>query len=269
VPELLLNDAGLVSVTALTLSASLPASTSGAAGTVTFNQSLTANTGQCHVLVDTGGTPELILVTTPATSGNTYNCTRGQEGTPASNAHASGAACRVVTTAALLNLIMARLDINQTYTGIPTYANGHRLVTNWRTRGYLNSAVAMTQNANQRVPIDTASYDPSGGWNFATAGWIVPVSAYYHICGRVSRTPTASNVDMWLLGWVERSGVETIIADEVEQNDGQHAVVKLNDILYLTAGDYLELWSFQTWGTPLYDQGAGYQPFLAAHYYSE
>ena len=122
-PELLLNDPNLtLSAPGLQLAGGgLATSSQGAADSITFNASITGLTGQFRVLVDPNGIPEVLLVTAPATSGNTYSCTRGQSNTPA-NSHAPGVPCRVILTAEQLALVMARIDLANNFAAAHTFA---------------------------------------------------------------------------------------------------------------------------------------------------
>lgn len=235
--ELRFSDSGLLAAASgLTLGAAMGAADT----TVTLSGTITPSVGQVRVQVQN----EILLLTTPATSGSTYTCARAQEGTVAAT-HASGTAVKIVFTAAFLNAVMARKDAAQTWTALQTFQGGVINQGKYRFRAHATTVHTWAANPD-KIPLDTVDYDPNSNWNASTQRYTAPVSGYYQLSAMVSlNCGVASMVES--IYYI--NGVAQYYGDVGYTDAGQTAHGNVDDIFWLNATDYVELYAWNNAGT--------------------
>ena len=111
------------------------------------------------------------------------------------------------------------------------------------TRAYLNTAYAVSSGSWEAVNFDVLDYDTTANFDIVTDRFICQISGYYLISGMLMFSLMLDGEAIFLAAFVE--GI-------LESGSGAHAsqADKLStgftDIVYLNAGDFLELRVFHT-----------------------
>jgi hypothetical protein len=117
-------------------------------------------------------------------------------------------------------------------------------------RGYRNAAFSLSGPGWTRVPIDTVAFDTSGAVQTANGRLVAPVAGYYQVQADVALNATSSLtfsllISIYKNGAEVSRGTESNIAMNASNGRGQN----VTDIVYCNAGDYLEMYVFNSYGT--------------------
>lgn len=119
----------------------------------------------------------------------------------------------------------------------------------YKARAYQNVAQSIPNNTLTKVTLDTTTYDPNANWDVATNHrWTCPVTGYYALKARAQFGAVASG---YMQAVVYKNGVAIAQGTHVLFNTTASADSVVADDLFLTAGDYLELFAIQTTGTAI------------------
>jgi hypothetical protein len=118
-------------------------------------------------------------------------------------------------------------------------------------RAYLMAAFSLTSSWH-KIPVDTLSFDASGGaMQLATGRYVCPTAGYYSVEGCVVVNNTTNAL---LIAGIYKNGAR------VAQGSGLAAVntyaeshVNVADVVQCNAGDYLELWGYASATEPLFN----------------
>jgi hypothetical protein len=113
-------------------------------------------------------------------------------------------------------------------------------------RGYRTAALTLVASTWTKVPLDTSSYDTTGGLNITTQNrWNCQKTGYYKVNGQVTLTGTAAGQRTQIA--IYKNGAVVSLGSEYGAQgatSSQQAVVA--DTIQVTAGEYLELWVWST-----------------------
>jgi len=110
-------------------------------------------------------------------------------------------------------------------------------------RAYLDSGYAITGLGWEVVNFDVLDYDKTGDFNITTDRFICPTSGYYLISGMVTFTFIDDGESIFVAAY--REGV--FEAGSAAQASYLSTLsTGFTDIVYLNAGDYVELWAYHT-----------------------
>jgi len=126
-------------------------------------------------------------------------------------------------------------------------------------RAYLNATLGDTVASDiTKVALDAESYDV--GADFATSKYTAPVNGYYSINSKITYTATA---DKSYLCYIYKSGSELYRQYAKSSVTANNISVGINDMAYLTAGEYIELYYFHDAATTTDIVGGAPHTFLA------
>lgn len=132
-----------------------------------------------------------------------------------------------------------------------------------KARAWRSALQSILNNTQTRIVFDTISYDPLNDFDGPPVSqYVVPVTGFYSIIGNVTyQNPgTTGRIELAIrINGVSQS-YAAITAGDVTTN-----TVRISDILSLTVGDTIELWTFQITGaTEATQPGIGFV-FLSIH----
>jgi len=99
-------------------------------------------------------------------------------------------------------------------------------------------------------------------WEVQAARFIVPVTGYYQINANIAYTSVIADKRYFVV--VYKNGAYAIRA-ELHSSNTEDITIALSDILYLTAGDYLELMARQSGANTVDIVNAEYITFMSVH----
>ena len=125
-----------------------------------------------------------------------------------------------------------------------------KLTNPYKCSVYRNGNQNITDGANTKIQLNAESYDTNNNFDSTTNyQYTVPITGYYHITAQISGGGTGAN---YTYAIIYVNGVE--IKDGITAS-GTNAqfTSSVNDDLYLTAGQYVELYAFSdvTAGVPV------------------
>lgn len=253
--ELLVNDPGLLA--GLTVSSPMAVGDTS----VTFSGTISGSTGQVHVLVES----ELLLVQTPATSGTTYTCVRGTEGTTAAP-HLAGVAAHVVETAGLIDAIMARLDEQNVFPSPQTMQSGLLVNNPYSFKAHQTAVQTMSGNWDA-IHLDHVDWDPSLAWDSVNWKWIAPVSGYYEICASASFNTGGLTLLTYAQVKVNNAN-PSYYGDASNMPPGYAAQADYNDEIWLNKNDAVQLVGYSSYGAGTTTFTGSHAARMAIHYLS-
>jgi hypothetical protein len=145
--------------------------------------------------------------------------------------------------------------------GYSTAAGGRSTVI---ARAYRNAAQNLVAGWNT-VSIDTVSFDTSGAISTATNRFTAPVAGYYAVSGQVSVTTASANAQIYA-GLAKNGNLSAPLAqgESFAPASGSELEVTVSDLLYLNAGDYVQLGAYNASGvTVALQAGANMKNFLS------
>lgn len=111
------------------------------------------------------------------------------------------------------------------------------------TRVFVSSAQSVPDHIWTVVDFDAVDYDVTGDFNLITDRFICPTSGYYLISGRVFFTIILDGETIW--AGVYREGILEVESRAYGSNTLSLDTI-FSDIVYLNAGDYVELRVYHT-----------------------
>lgn len=112
-------------------------------------------------------------------------------------------------------------------------AGGHNAVTNTIARAAIGSAKSLA-SGQLTVPFDTVSFDAGSHFNTSTYSYVAPVSGYYRASAQVQLASVITAYIRFLV-----NGSPLYDASEYETSSPNNAVLHINDVVKLNAGDVL------------------------------
>ena len=116
---------------------------------------------------------------------------------------------------------------------------------NTMARAYRSANMTVTPSAWTKLALNAENYDPGSNFDVTNNRYNVPTTGYYLITGRTTFTRTAATGNVYISIYV--NGAEQsrgASGNEGENNLGWSTRVH-TDILYLTAGNYVELYFYE------------------------
>lgn len=138
------------------------------------------------------------------------------------------------------------------------------IVNPYKARAYRNTTISNLSTGFNKVALDTESYDINSNFDHVTNyRYTAPVTGYYAVSASI-RFETW--VDQKRMGaCVYKNGSIWNLTTSANSGSDNNSVT-FNDIMYLTAGDYLELYYYNDSGATTVDiEGGVGRTFLAAH----
>jgi hypothetical protein len=122
-------------------------------------------------------------------------------------------------------------------------------------RAYRTAALPLGVGFN-KIPLDTVSADPGGHFNLTSGRYVAPTTGYYQVNAGASANTTAANQNIEAA--IYKNGVGVVYGTAAPDPTSGSTIQSLaSDVIFLSAGDYLELYCFSSaalnWNTgPLY-----------------
>jgi len=131
-------------------------------------------------------------------------------------------------------------------------------------RGYRNAAFSLSGPGWTKVPIDTAAFDTSGAVQAANGRLVAPVAGYYQVQADVALNATSSLtfsllISLYKNGAEVSRGTESNISMNATNGRGQN----VTDIVYCNAGDYLEMYVYNSYGSLALSVGSPLYNYLS------
>lgn len=110
-----------------------------------------------------------------------------------------------------------------------------------QARGWRNAALS-TAAGFLKVPVDTASFDTTGGLQPANGRWVCQIAGTYQVDGEVNITATASGQSLGIAIYQNGSMVSegAIVASTGTGGIG----ASIADVIRCAVGDLIELWAW-------------------------
>lgn len=127
-------------------------------------------------------------------------------------------------------------------------------------RGYASANLNIAHNEFKVIPLNTESFDPVAMHDLVIGPTIVTIqqTGYYQVNARVAVSSTSGYSSLYLY----KNGLH-LRGDDAISNGTTGAVMKLSDVIYLAAGEYLELAATQRSGTTVAVLGGVDSTFLS------
>lgn len=113
----------------------------------------------------------------------------------------------------------------------------------YKFSAYCTSGGTLT-NSSVIVPLQGELFDTNG--NFASSRYTAPVSGYYQINAQGWWGSAGAGGTEWMRLYILKNGSQTNAPDSGRMNGAgdasRYIVQKVNQLMYLAAGDYIELW---------------------------
>lgn len=110
----------------------------------------------------------------------------------------------------------------------------------YKFSAYRNGAWTQS-SAAKKITFDTEDFDTNSDFDTTNGRYTAPVNGYYQVNGQVA-TPTVSgigyNCTLYKNGSAYRTG-NSLVASHT---GGFNTIVNFSDLVYLTAGDYIEVY---------------------------
>lgn len=123
------------------------------------------------------------------------------------------------------------------------YALGYAMQT--AMRAYRNAAFTTGVGWN-KIPLDTVSYDPSGNFQLANGRYICPVNGFYQVNASSASNAAASE---GLITSIYKNGLEIARGSRTLTGAAGLYNLSASDILQCNAGDYIEMWVYDSIGS--------------------
>ena len=136
-----------------------------------------------------------------------------------------------------------------------------------KARAYLSADQDdMTVNTWNKTLLNTESYDIDSNFDTANNRFVVPITGYYHVIGRINWEGTSGNyygvfksaiyVDPLGAGSPAVASQTTVYQGSTSAD--QPLSINIDDILYLTATDRVYLYGYNSLGVVDVDSGSTY-----------
>lgn len=169
-------------------------------------------------------------------------------GIVSSASYSTGTGLTTVTLVNNNNYSVLNAEILRPYFSKSAAPYGFTDLMNARARAYLSTAMAnITSAAYTKVTLNAETYDPGSNFDSTTNyRFTAPVSGYYHIRGQVMFS-NVTVADKLFIGSIYVNGAS--VADDYKHNSAAQSIcVQPSCIVYLGAGDYIELYGRQDTG---------------------
>jgi hypothetical protein len=130
-------------------------------------------------------------------------------------------------------------------------------------RAYLNGAQNTTSGATTKVLLDTENYDTGSDFDTDNSRFVAPKTGYYQVNASIRYNDLADGSESRVLIYVNGavySGSVTYLG--VTNGDPSSS---LSDLVYITAGQYIELYAVQNSGTEALTTGTA-NNFMTVHF---
>ena len=134
-------------------------------------------------------------------------------------------------------------EIRKFFVNICQYINRMMEVDNSLARAYLTSNQAINNNEITKVSGYTESFD--AGSNFSSDKFTAPVAGYYQISFGVTFYDATVKLT-FAYGMLYKNGADTVHGSEWSGTDKAEVLSTGSDVVYLDAGNYLELYGYCT-----------------------
>ena len=113
----------------------------------------------------------------------------------------------------------------------------------------LSGAVNTTNAGWQKIPLNAEEYDPGGNFDTTNNRYVAPVTGYYFISG--SMTYVSATADTIRIASLQVNGVEQARGTEMSPSLTMNFTCTVASMIYMTAGQYVELWGYSSTVTAL------------------
>lgn len=131
-----------------------------------------------------------------------------------------------------------------------------------RVRAYRGSSHSVSDSVVEKIPIDTAEFDGRSEFSSGNERITVSATGIYLFTASLAFSSGGTGVRRLSL---QKNGSGTDLSRVSLGANANVQVLRLTDILSLTAGDYVEMFGLQDSGAPLAIDENSYITFLAMH----
>jgi hypothetical protein len=110
----------------------------------------------------------------------------------------------------------------------------------YKARAYRNASYVFADASWAKVTLNAENYDPNSNFDTTNNRYTAPVTGYYMVVGAVRNVATAfliSSVAFYVNG-------STYSKSQYKDYSSGHTGILHSDIVYMTAGQYIELWAY-------------------------
>lgn len=136
-----------------------------------------------------------------------------------------------------------------------------------RARAYLNSdQLNLVNSTATKITLDTENYDNLGEFDSTTNyRFTATIAGYYQVNAEVGWLGTSIVADKRYEAYITRDGAN-VVSGNATPSGALYFSVAVSDIIYLAAGQYLELWAVSYAGVDTVDVWGGTQnTFMSVH----
>jgi hypothetical protein len=112
-------------------------------------------------------------------------------------------------------------------------------------RAYRNAAFTLPQNVWTKIPLDTIQFDPGANVQLANNRYICPATGFYQVDGAILGPALAGGGGFETTG-IYVNGVQRINGDSPASVVTGQVGSNVSGTIQCNAGDYIELWAYQT-----------------------
>lgn len=112
----------------------------------------------------------------------------------------------------------------------------------YKAKAYRGSYSDISDNTWTKVSLDNESYDTNSNFDITTNyRYDVPINGYYLVIGSTQMTGTTISAGQCA---IYKNGTGIVYGTMQYGGDGASVITNVSDIIYLTAGQYLELYAY-------------------------
>jgi hypothetical protein len=131
-----------------------------------------------------------------------------------------------------------------------------------RARAYLSAVQSIPNGSWTKINLDAKNYDGLGEFDTVNHRFTAQSAGYYAVSAVVSFAANATGIRSLM---IYKNGSYNTSGQQTNAVSGNWTRLSLSDIVYLAAGDYLELYAYQTSGTALDTDAGSVVVFMAVH----
>lgn len=118
----------------------------------------------------------------------------------------------------------------------------------------------LTSGTGYQFTMANVEYDSASGYSTANSRYTAPVSGYYQVTGFGSATVSTGQIGFVL--YIKKNGVGTRLSMGIDITGNITATLTVTGIVYMAAGDYIELWGTPYGASPQLNANAWMQAVL-------
>ena len=193
------------------------------------------------LVLDPGGANEIIFYN--SVSGNNVivptTDDRGR-GDSTAQSHSSGITVKMNTVGMMFEALQSGLGLSATFTAPAGTISSESLNATIACKAYRSAAFNITGGGG-KIPLDAESFDLGSDWDTSNGRFVTPVTGYYQV--NASVRAGAVNANGVLITEVDVNSTSVLYASTAGTVNAQTMSCSISDILYLTAGQFVELYA--------------------------